>query len=205
MEYGITRYHITDRVQGPGANRFEWAEMRQPQADLIYRMVFDRTGVPLLPGIQHIDVSKADWEAGYDRFFGVDTHLKTVLNQPFTLQEKFLGKDYHALTVEYFQDHQKGITGDWFNLRAQIYFCGYDRHNRGEFDEWMLVNWPALQMAITRYRINFIVKQNGSDNARASLACIDFRQVPNEVIIAVKHYGGGMQFRHDWVRQMSLL
>lgn len=201
---GITRYHIIGAINGSGANRFERSAMRHSQADLIYRNIFYRLGMPLLPTTEHIEISKEDFAAGYDRFLGIDVHLKTERQLAFTLQEKYLyEKNYHHVTVEYMQDHERDTPGDWFNLRCQLYFVGYDRYLTGEFDEWVLLNWVSFQMAIEN-GLQFDVRKNGKDGARASLACVPFRALPSSTFLAIKHYGGVMELSHDAARQLTM-
>lgn len=203
--HSITRIHITDPITGRGADRFERSEIRQPQADMIYRAVFDRLDMPLASGgTEHIWVSKDEWEAGYDRYLGIDVHLHFANGQVMTTQEKFLYENYHHVTVEYYQDAVNRIPGDWFNLKAQLYGVFYDRHLRGDFDEWMLLNWPAFQVAIEARMLPFDVVANGKDGARASLARVHFQHVPNDVVLASKMYGKNFAVNREYIRQVTI-
>lgn len=124
---GITRIHITDEVNGRGAWRFQKSRARQSAANQIYRKIFAGLGMPLLPGYEQIDCTMEEFVAGYDHALGIDTIFTFESGNKAMAQEKFLYTKFQTVTVEYMQDWRRGIQGDWFNLRTDYYFTGYDR------------------------------------------------------------------------------
>ncbi|GAJ20241.1 unnamed protein product, partial [marine sediment metagenome] len=87
---GITRFNITDRVRGKGAWRFEDSRKHWPVANALYRQIFTKLGMPLMPGEETIDCAMKEFEAGYDYQLGIDVILRPVAGGEGTLQEKFL-------------------------------------------------------------------------------------------------------------------
>jgi hypothetical protein len=188
---GITRIHITDEVNGKGAHRFEDAKKYWHVANKLYRQEFDSLGMPLLPGECLVECTKAEFEAGYDCALGIDVILSHEIGAKSTLQEKFLFTKYNTVTIEHMQDWVRGIPGDWFNLKAQYYFVGYDEDNkRGNFYPWMILKVPEVQRETARRRIPWKLQANttgGGDRdekARASFMACQFYGIPSDCVLA---------------------
>jgi hypothetical protein len=177
---GITRIEITDKIDSRGGWRFEWSRKRWPAANELYREVFPH----LLPGEEVLKCTKTEFEAGYDYALGIDVMLGFEGGISATLQEKFLRWHESTVTVEYMQDWRRQVEGDWFNLKAQYYFVGYDRNDSRTFQDWILLNWPTMMQATARGAIDWRERQNKKDGARASLKWAYFDQFPNECIVA---------------------
>jgi hypothetical protein len=124
---GVERIVITDKAKGPGHKRFEWSRARHLDAANLYHDIFNQLGTPLEPGYEEIKCTQAEFDAGYDRALGIDVFLNFGTGMTATLQEKFLSTTFRTVTIEYLQNWRTGEQGDWFNLKAQYYFVGYDR------------------------------------------------------------------------------
>lgn len=183
MNKGITRINIQGNLVGAGAYRFEQAQKRQAAANKLYRQIFSDLGMTLLDGEETMDVSLDQHEAGYDRFFGIDVILTFTDGQEATLQEKFLFTKYQTVTVEYMQNPDANERGDWFNLRCDYYFVGYDRNNANNFQEYVLLNWPAVKLLSQQGRIPWGETRNTKDGARASFRYAPFWRFPSECVL----------------------
>lgn len=165
---GITRFIITDQITGPGSWRFEESKKRYPAAVKLYREIFEKLNAPLAPRYEEILVTRQEFEAGYDYELGIDVIFEFENGMKSTLQEKFLFKGWKTVTVEYMQNPLRNEEGDWFNLKAQYYFVGYDRIGALEFQDWILLNWPYTQLATQRDEINWRDGGNKNDGAKAN-------------------------------------
>lgn len=181
---GIERIHITEEVNGRGSWRFKWSQGRGDAANSLYRRIFDRLQTPLLPGEEPIECSLEEFEAGYDHELGIDVLLRFEGGMTATLQEKFLRFHLSTVTVEYMQNRATKEQGDWFNLKSQYYFVGYDRDDSKTFDDWILLDWPATMRATQQKRIRWYEKPNKRDGARASFRFAYFDRIPQECVVA---------------------
>lgn len=178
---GIQRVMITDEVNGAGAWRFKKAKALQPAANTIYRRLFDHhLKCPLNPGYGDILCARDDIEAAYDRLLGVDVILTHTTGTQSTLQEKFLFTPFQTVTVEYQNDPDNGVVGDWFEMKPHYYFVGYDREESEEFQDWILLDWAATQRATGQGRIIWTDQVNNNDNARASFRYATTYQIPDD-------------------------
>ncbi len=180
---GITRFNITDKVSGKGAWRFEDSKKLWPAANSLYREIFAALGMPLLPGEEVIDCTKTEFEAGYDYQLGIDVILRHVVGGESTLQEKFLFTDFNTVTVEHCQDWVTLEKGDFYKLKANYYFVGYDPTGCLQFDPWVLLDWPCLQRVTAEYRIPWHLRGNYKDKARASFMFVKIKELPEEVCV----------------------
>ena len=181
---GITRVHIMDVITGAGAWRFREAQARWPAANALYRGVFAALRMPLLPGDEEIECDENEFNAGYDKFLGIDVILCFTSGMEVTLQEKFLFTRYKTVTVEYMQDWRSQEQGDWFHMKAQYYFVGYDRIRALSFQDWILLDWAAAQRATSAGQIVWHELTNRQDGARASFRYMPFDEFPLSCIVA---------------------
>jgi len=182
---GITRFNITDKVKGKGAWRFKEAKKRWPAANSLYRDIFARLGMTLMPGEETIDCTLKEFEAGYDYQLGIDVILRPTNGGEGTLQEKFLFTDFNTVTIEHLQDW---LTlplelGDFFKLKANYYFVGYDPTGGLQFDPWVLLDWPRLQRVTAQRRIPWRLRGNYKDKARASFMYVEMDELPEDVCV----------------------
>jgi len=189
MKAGIQRVIITDPVSGRGAWRFEKSKLRYPAANKVYRETFAISGMPLLPGYEEIRCTQAEFVAGYDHELGIDVVLNFESGICATLQEKFLYTTYRTVTVEYEQNWRTGEFGDWFNMKAQYYFVGYDRNDSRSFDEWILLDWPAAARLTAMGQLRWQERRNKRDGARASFKYLNFAAFPDSAVVAVHMHG----------------
>lgn len=181
---GITRIQITDKINGRGAWRFADSQRCWDYANYLYGEIFQSIGMPLESGVEQKQLSKNETFAGLDYLLGVDVILKSMTGQTMTMQEKFLFTTFNTVTVEYYQDWQRNIEGDWFNMKCQYYFVGYDYEKSGCFDRWVLLDWLRVQLATSQSKMVWGERKNDKDGARASFRYIKFDDLPDEVVIA---------------------
>ncbi len=181
---GVTRFNITDEIKGTGKWRFEDAKKHWPAANALYREIFTALRMPLLPGEEIIDCTKAEFEAGYDYQLGIDVILRPVAGGESTLQEKFLFTDFDTVTIEHCQDWLTLEKGDFYKLKANYYFVGYDPTGCLQFGPWILLDWSRLQRATAQHRVPWHLRGGLKDRARASFMYVKFEKVPAEVIVA---------------------
>jgi len=165
------------------------AEARQywSIANELYRNIFAALRMPLLPGEEVIDCTKEEFQAGYDYQLGIDVILRPHYQGESTLQEKFLFfTGVPTVTIEHCQDWRTLEPGDWYKLKAQYYFVGYDPYRRGYFDPWVLLNWAALQQASAQGRIPWRLTDNNIERvgAKASFMYVRLCELPQSVIVA---------------------
>jgi hypothetical protein len=180
---GVTRIDITDTMNGRGAYRFQQSRRMWDAANDLYRKIFNHLNMPLEDGVESLMVSKDQFMAGYDYALGIDVILKFSAGSEMTLQEKFLFTKYKTVTVEYMQDWRTGEQGDWFNMKCQLYFVGYDSVKSGKFTDWVLLDWPRVQMATMQNRINWSERRNQNDGARASFRYADMYSFPPDCVL----------------------
>lgn len=198
---GITRIRIG------GADSLGWrGEMAKGPlcqvADNIYRRVFADIGMPLAPGCEEIKCSKGEAAARYDWKEGIDVIFETELGARATGQEKFL--TFHKSTVTFEERKTSGKPGAWYYCTAQYYFVGYAREwiawtrrngkwvkaptaewpKKPIFQDWILVDNPAIHRADARGDIHWYYRQNGRDGRRATFRYVYFDEIPLDCIIA---------------------
>lgn len=181
---GITRFNITDEIKGPGKWRFDKSREYWSVANALYREIFAAMRMRLLEGEEVIDCTRAEFQAGYDYQLGIDVILRPQGQGESTLQEKFLFTEFDTVTVEHCQDWLNLEPGDWYRLKAQYYFVGYDAEGYLRFDPWILVDWSRLQRATAQGRVPWQLRANLKDRARASFMYVKFERLPPEVIVA---------------------
>lgn len=186
MQHGITRICITDVINGQGAYRFRQAKVRQPAANKLYRAIFHRLGMPLADGEHELKVTKNEFEAGYDHLLGIDVIFTFRNGMECTMQEKFLTAKYQTVTVEHMQNPSTGEKGDWFTMKCDYYFVGYDREQKYDFQEWIMLNWPIVRQLTNQNKINWQLNKNKEDGARADFKYASFCQFPKECIVHAK-------------------
>jgi hypothetical protein len=140
--------------------------------------------MPLLEGDAETRCTLAEFEAGYDYALGIDVILRFNSGMESTLQEKFLFTRFKTVTVEYMQDWANDVRGDWFKMRAQYYFVGYDRNKSCTFQDWILLNWPATQQATAQNLIAWDCRPNLEDGARANFRFAHFDIFPPFCVVA---------------------
>jgi len=181
---GITRFDITNKPMGRGAYRFTESRARWQLANDLYRAIFATLGMPLASGEEDVKCSKDEMAARYDCEFGVDVLLRFDNGMHITMQEKFLYTKFKTVTVEYLNNPTTGDTGDWFDMRAQYYFVGYDQDKRMQWDRWIIINWPAAQMLTNQNKIFWFDNKNKRDGAKASFRYTYMDKIPDECIVA---------------------
>jgi len=146
--------------------------------------------MPLASGEEIIECNKDDFMAGYDYQLGIDIILRPTGQGESTMQEKFLFTDFYTVTVEHCQDWLALESGDWFKLKAQYYFVGYDPQGILNFDPWVLLDWVRLQRATAQNRIPWKLRSNDRSkvNAKASFMYVEFDKLPPDVLVASSKY-----------------
>lgn len=158
-----------------------------PIVDKLYYQI-----IPALLSINRFDKSD-DERHLLDREFAIDAELtldnvsSRLGGMLFTLQEKFRTSRksaYDDVTVEYYNDPTSLIEGDWFNLAAQLYFCGYASADELRFDKWIMLDWARVVLETYKGNIDWQTKQNRY--TRANFNYTPMCSIPNSCIIAIK-------------------
>lgn len=183
---GITRFEITDVSDGRGAKRFSDAKSYWDIANSLYQYIFSAIGMPLAPGNDIVKCTKAEFEAGYDYQLGIDVVLQPIGMGVCTMQEKFLFTDFNTVTIGHCQDWMSLEPGDWYKLKAQYYFVGYDYQQKNrQLKPWILLDWAKLQRATAQRHILWNLRSNDPKKvgAKASLMFVKFNELPEDVIV----------------------
>ena len=150
---------------------------------------------PAANDIEIVEVSKEEAIARYDWSEGIDVILTSNTGARSTLQEKFLTYD-REFTATFEEKKSNGDLGAWYYCTAQYYFVGYalkywDWRNRViinnpimDFQEWRLLDFPAMRRADTSGAIQWKYDQNTMDGRRASFRYVNFDDIPDNCIIA---------------------
>lgn len=181
---GIERIKITDTNSSKGAYRFRQSEKSHEAINKLYRIIFNFIGMPLESGYETIECSNDDIESAYDRLLGVDVIFRHVTGQTSAAQEKALTYWDSTVTVEYYNNPRIEDEGDWFTLKANYYFVGYDRDKNGTIGDFILLDWVATQRATAQNRIPWRVNSNKKDGARANFKHVHFNAIPEDCVIA---------------------
>ena len=152
------------------------ARDHEPAMDKLYREIFTKIGMPLAPGASEIKCTKDEARSRYDWQEGVDVLLYFVGGTKATLQEKCL--TFHTSTVTFEDRKTSGDKGAWYYCTAQYYFVGYDRTNANEFQDWILIDLPALHRADAAGDLPWKFNQNKHDGRRATFRYLYFGDVP---------------------------
>lgn len=184
---GITRISITDGWNGRGFKRLTDSRDRWMMANHLYRYIFAQLNMPLLDGYNEIKCTKEEYEAGYDFDLGIDVILAFDNGMKVTMQEKFLYTNFGTVTVEYMNNPDSGEVGDWFTGKWNWYFVGYDTDKKMRWNEWALVDWPAMMRLTMQNRIVWYENKNQNDGARASFKYTYISRLPKECVIASSH------------------
>lgn len=187
---GITRFDIKGSYHTKGSHRITDAKKYWLIANSLYRNIFEHLGMPLLLGDEVIECTKEEFSAGYDYQLGIDVIIRPYGQGESTMQEKFLYTNFFTVTVEHCQDWLTFEKGDWFKLKAQYYFVGYDPLGRLNFDPWVLLDWGRLQRATAQNRIQWKLRSNDRTkvNAKASFMYVEFDKLPPDVLAASSKY-----------------
>ncbi len=185
VNIGISRFCITDKVGGRGASRFTDSQRYWPIANALYRSIFTKLGIPLLPDEELIKCTLQEFQAGYDYQLGIDVILRPEKQGESTMQEKFLFTDFDTVTIEHCQDWLTLEPGDWYKLKAQYYFVGYDfKQQSKKLNPWILLDWSRLQRATAQGRVKWQLRANLKDGAQASFMYLQFDKLPPDIIVA---------------------
>jgi len=150
----------------------------RPLCDAIYAEVF---------GCDPAKIMRYDGHAFFDRQLGIDVGLRLSNGMALRGQEKALSFEFahfNSLTVEYYQNQYAREPGDWFNIGAQFYFCGYLNQTMTAFVSYALVDWPLLALASAHGEVRWDEKPNRDGHARASFRYINFDLIPAYCLIA---------------------
>lgn len=113
----------------------------RPLIDKIYNEVFPA----------HRDINRtSNHKDILDREYHIDVNLSGNATGKITLQEKALRHQfahYDTFTMEYMQNVEDGIKGEFFSLCSQYYFNGYLNESEDGFDKWMIINVAEFMTA----------------------------------------------------------
>ena len=122
-----------------------------------------------------------------DISFAIDVRITMPNDMIITGQEKSLSHKYSSfgtVTVEYMQDWQNEVSGDWFKLAPQFYFVGYCNKDNNGFMPWVLLNWLEVILSSNNNKIAWIDQQNKDGRAKASFKYTKMKSLPDNCLIA---------------------
>lgn len=191
---GITRFDIQGNYDSAGGQRITTARTYWPIANELYRSIYAELKMPLALGDEVIECSKEEFMAGYDYQLGIDLIIRPQNQGECTLQEKFLFTDFYTVTIEHCQDWLTLEPGDWFKLKAQYYFVGYDSLRQLLLKPWVLLDWGRLQRATAQGRIPWRLRSNDREKvgAKASFMYVKMDSLPPDVLVASSKYSYSM-------------
>ena len=157
-----------------------------PTADKLYRNIFNGINMPLRSGNDSITCTKFEAMSRYDWEEGIDCILYFENGTKATMQEKYL--TYHNSTITFEENKTSGVPGAWYYCTAQYYFVGYARNyklnNVFDFQDWILVDLPAIHRKDAAYELPWKFNRNNKDGSRATFRYLNFGDVPDDCIVA---------------------
>jgi hypothetical protein len=166
--------------------RTKMSKELSPAADDIYREIFTDLSMPLDEFTEYINCNKEQAMARYDWKEGIDCILNFKDGTKATLQEKFL--DYYISTATFEETKSSGEKGAWYYCTAQYYFVGYARlyktESVKEFQDWVLIDLPALHRCDAKHNVLWHFNQNSKDGRKAKFRYLPFEDVPDNALVS---------------------
>lgn len=179
---GIIRIHITNDFYNDEQTRL--SEIGEPISNSIYRATLEYLQMPLISGQEIIQCSKDEALARYDWSEGIDVILSCEDGSRITMQEKFLDPPSEwrpTVTIELYK--ASGKPGAWNYCTAQWYFVGNFNDDKTAFEDWVIINLPALRIAHAQRRIPHQVQQPRNPRRGGPFLYWFFRQLPQDVVV----------------------
>jgi hypothetical protein len=122
---------------------------RQGDADRIYREILPVKHTERFPKNSPLHI--------LDRKFAIDVVITLETGMIFTVQEKFRRHDvwragYRDFTLEY-MSNKNGTKGEYFHLATDLYFYGWENHDRTGFIEANVFYAAPVKKAISDGRL----------------------------------------------------
>ena len=159
-----------------GVDRFKQERLGWPIWKRIYRSLWG-DGITIL----------RELPIYMDRDLSIDVMISNPFAPPLHIQEKTLGyvhgKRFDTLTVEYMQNPEDGLVGDWSKIATQLYACAYLTEKERGFTHGVIVNWSSLVMATIQGSIPWRSNQNNDGRARASFKYVNISDIPDDIIV----------------------
>ena len=127
-----------------------------------------------------------------DQHFHIDVVVTYPNGSTTTGQEKTLRKSKtwtgdRTFTMEFYQDHEKKIPGEYHKIASQFYLHGYADETERDFIEWRVINILELIKWNSRKTTEELeAKTRPSPASRASFWHIPYKDIPEEFIFASK-------------------
>jgi len=159
----------------------------EESANKLYQAIFKELSMPLIDSnVEIISCTKDEAVSRYDWQQGIDVILQFSDGTKSTMQEKYLTWHQSTLTVE--TSKSSGADGAWKYCTAQYYFIGYARRLKefgdSSFQDWILVDWPALQRADRMQLLKWQENQCHNNNRRSQFKWIHFDGIPANCVIS---------------------
>jgi hypothetical protein len=114
----------------------------------------------------------------------IDCIVTNKMGAILTIQEKALDckfASFDTLTMEYYQCRSTKEGGEFFNLYAQLQFCGYfTTPEMNEFGRWMIIDVAQFIIWMDPYKL----KQRDDKNSNANFLYVPYKNLPDHCIIA---------------------
>ena len=160
------------------------------------RRIQEKTGRPIADKIYIknwglIEIKRYEKEDNLliDMEFAIDLTIRMPNGMILNGQEKFLSFKYaifNSLTVEYMQNPNNNLLGDWFKLAPQFYMCAYFNENKTDFIKYILIDWPLFVIYSNINELKWVLNSNKDGKSTASFKYINFNNIPKCCIIDKK-------------------
>lgn len=179
--FGIERIHIVNdlNIGRDFAERIDNSKKSESLFNSIYHSL-----LPISEGEGITEVNKTDLLATYDYREGIDVILTLENNARLTLQEKCLTTTFNTVTFE--TEKNSGVLGNYYTCTAQLYFVGYVNPDYTECLRYCLIDLARYKMIHAQGKIPCGYRQNQVGNHRQKFMYTEFKDIPQECIIAIK-------------------
>lgn len=157
-----------------------------PHLDLIYRQYYQVAE----KGIRRFDNPDDRRDMFFNRRLHIDTEVRMIDGSHLYVQEKVLrywGADqYNDFTIEFLNDREKGLPGEYFEIAAGVYLHGYWNRDESGMYRWYLIDLVKFFPWFTRFKGEGYIRGHLANDrdSKASFVFIKYREIPPCCIIA---------------------
>lgn len=122
-----------------------------------------------------------------DREFHIDVEVRLPNGCKLTGQEKALRHEHathDTFTIEFYQDREKKIHGEFFNISAQFYLHGYWNADESGFCKWRLINMLELMTWLRNAPVEVLELSTRESTSRASFYYVSYNLLPERAVYA---------------------
>lgn len=128
--------------------------------------------------VWHHSTDKKTVEYHLDRFMGIDGIIYTKSGISFTFQAKCREYDVYVKhgdwTLEYMNDPDEGIKGEFFHLAADIYIYGWENLVGDDFVDVYVFYVSPVKRAIALGNLRHTKEKQNEEYGKATFRCYDW-------------------------------